>query len=41
MYARLKRIMSPDLDYGSSPDDPEKGHVLTEAGMGSSMTVIP
>lgn len=36
MYGRLKSIMSPDLDYGSSPDDPENCHVLIEAAIGPS-----
>ena len=36
MYARLKSIMSPDLDYGLSPGDPENCHVLIEAEIGPS-----
>lgn len=36
MYARVKTIMSPDLDYGSSPDDPENCCVLIEVEIGPS-----
>ncbi|MGY6564666.1 MAG: Imm8 family immunity protein [Halomonadaceae bacterium] len=36
MHARLKNIMSPDLDYGSSPDDPENCRVMIEAEIGPS-----
>lgn len=36
MYARVKSIMSPDLDYGSLPDDPENCCVLIEVEIGPS-----
>ena len=36
MYARVKSIMSPDLDYGSSPDDPENCCVSIEVEIGPS-----
>ena len=34
MHARLKSIMSPDLDYGASPNDPEDCCVFIEAEIG-------